>query len=60
MLNVPANLDGEFLINVNFCKREDLDEMSEAIIIDAIQADLDGIGIGKFDKIKRNNKHNFK
>ncbi len=60
-LNVPANLDGRFLINVNFCRREspiEGDPLLEQRIIEHIQNDLDGIGIGNNNR--RNNKHNFK
>jgi hypothetical protein len=63
-LNVPANLDGRFLINVNFCKREtqiEGDPLMEQRIIEVIQNDLDGIGIGKAGgNNKRRNKQNFK
>jgi hypothetical protein len=48
-LNVPANLEGRFLINVNFCRRESQiegDALLEQRIIENIQNDLDGIGIG--------------
>jgi len=60
-LNVPANLDGRFLINVNFCRREspiEGDPLLEQRLIEQIQNDLDGIGIGNIGK--RNNKINYK
>ena len=62
-LNVPANLDGRFLINVNFCRRESQiegDALLEQRIIENIQNDLDGIGIGNNHFAKRNNKRDFK
>ncbi|CDW74628.1 trna pseudouridine synthase pus10 [Stylonychia lemnae] len=49
-LDVSANLDGSFLINVNFCNRDQnaLDNPdSEAAIIDKLQNDLNELGISK-------------
>lgn len=31
-LNVPANLDGKFLINVNYCNRQEGPLMEQVII----------------------------
>lgn len=49
-LNIPANLDGNFLINVNFCNRDQTafhDQDSEAALIQSLQKDLDELGISK-------------
>ena len=56
-LEIHANLDGEFLINVNFCNRtESQSGLWEQKIVEEIQEDLDGIGIGKIGQNKRKNK----
>lgn len=65
-LKVSANLDGLFLINVNFCKRDEHHPLCEAKIIKQIQTDLDGIGVGKVAHAgnnnfnRRKNKQNYK
>ena len=69
-LNVPANLDGRFLINVNYCNRGKTGEegLLEGYIIEEIQKDIEGFGIGNLASggnngnygKKRNFKQNFK
>jgi hypothetical protein len=60
-LGIHANLDGEFLINVNFCNRTQVaSPLWEQTIIEEIQKDLDGIGIGKIAQGKRKFKQQWK
>jgi hypothetical protein len=60
-LGIYANLDGEFLINVNFCNRTQVaSPLWEQTIIEEIQKDLDGIGIGKIAQGKRKYKQQWK
>ena len=61
-LGVHPNLEGSFLINVNFCKRDsetgDLN-MNEFKIIEMIEEEMEGIGIGQIG-MKRKNKQKYK
>jgi hypothetical protein len=60
-LGVSANLDGRFLINVNFCHRGENfnpegDHLHENNILEQIQSDIESYGIGKIGFNKRKNK----
>eukprot|EP00347_Sterkiella_histriomuscorum_P020730 403336698 len=49
-LDVPANLEGTFLVNVNFCNRDVTainDQNSEVSIIETLQQDLTDLGISQ-------------
>lgn len=70
-LDVPANLDGRFLINVNFCKRggsnsgikaaatsaEDI-ELNENKVIDDVQKDIEIFSAGSSSKFMGNKRKN--
>ena len=62
-LDVPPNLEGDFLINVNFCNRVDVtSKLWEQRVIEDLESELDGIGIGKIghQNKKRNGKQMWK
>lgn len=44
---VHANLDGQFLIQVNFCNRGGDSALEESAIVQAIEEEIQGMGVGK-------------
>lgn len=63
-LNVPANLDGSFFINLNFCDRSDSQhEESENVLLYELQNEIERLSIANTSKPyqpKRKQKQSWK